>query len=195
MKVSKTLGAGVLSLGLVVGLAGFAGAASGTIDTTGPNSENEISYESSVDWDVENDNDLDFELDNEQRASSGEVEVEDNTTGGDATSGDAHNSYMVEGDVEIDNSGSTNGLGAVGSDSDHSATIENTGPRSENEVTFESEVDVNIDNDNDVNIDVDNEQSAYSGDAEVSGNTTGGSATSGSVSNTATATFNVRITN
>jgi len=196
MKLKKTLGAGVLSLGLVVGLAGFAGAASGTIGTTGPNSNNEISHESDMDWDVRNDNDLDLGNTNNQAAVSGEVTARGNTTAGDAHSGDAANSNAVEATVEFDNSGAAAGLGAVATPSgSDSASIENTGPRSNNEVTYESNVDVSVDNDNTVDITNTNTQSAASGSATVRGNTTGGNAMSGSVSNTSSSSFNVRVTN
>ncbi len=76
--IKKAAGAGVLSLGLVFGLAGFAGAASGTIGTTGPDSDNEITHESSVEMDFDNDNDLSFTNSNGQGASSGSAETEGN---------------------------------------------------------------------------------------------------------------------
>src|SRR5690606_27287632 len=46
-KIAKSAGAAVTSLGLVVGLAGFAGATSGTIGNTGPASNNQITSNSS----------------------------------------------------------------------------------------------------------------------------------------------------
>jgi len=193
--VKKAAGAGLLSLALVVGVAGFAGASSGTIGTTGPYSDNEIRHDSDVDIDVDNDNDVDLENRTDQRASSGDAEVKYNTEGGDATTGDAMNDSSVEATVEIDNSGSAGAWDGVASPQNNSGSINNTGPYSDNKVKFESDVDVDINNDNDVDIDNDVDQHAYSGDAEVRTNTTGGSATSGSVSNTSSSSFTVRITN
>lgn len=196
MKVKKTLGAGVLSLGLVVGLAGFAGATSGTIGTTGPDSQNEISNESLTEIDVENDNNLELVNENDQYASSGDAETEDNTTGGDATSGDAANGNSVDAMVEVDNSQAAGMLAEVSTGSEtNTGSITNTGPDSENEIEFESKVEVDVNNDNNIHIYNNNEQSAVSGDAEVEHNTTGGSATSGSVVNTSSSTFTIRVTN
>lgn len=194
--IKKAAGIGVLSLGLVVGLAGFAGASSGTIGTTGPDSENEVTHESDVDMDFDNRNDLNLDNRNDQYASSGEAEVEDNTTGKDAKSGNASNGNAVSATIQFDNSQTASSFdGAAGGSGSNSGTINNTGPDSENKVEFESRVDVDVDNDNDVRIDNDNDQTARSGDAEVRHNTTGGGATSGNVSNTSSSSFTVRITN
>src|SRR6478609_912761 len=94
--IKKAAGVGVLSLGLVVGLAGFAGASSGTIGTTGPDSENSITHESDVDLDFDNDNDIRLTNHNDQRASSGDAEANHNTTAGDAESGMASNDNSVD---------------------------------------------------------------------------------------------------
>jgi hypothetical protein len=83
----------------------------------------------------------------------------------------------------------------MGGNGSNSGTINNTGPDSDNSVRFESRVDVDVDNNNDVRIDNDVDQRSHSGDAEVTHNTTGGSATSGNVSNTSSSSFTVRITN
>lgn len=196
IKLKKTIGAGVLSLGLVVGLAGFAGAASGTIGTTGPDSHNEIMSESHYELDVENDNDIKLDNKNHQDASSGYTEVSDNTTGGDATSGDGANDNSVDAMIEIDNSQSAGVLNGVGSGSEHNTgSISNTGPDSENEIKFENKVEIDVDNDNNIRVYNNNHQVAESGAAVVKHNTTGGDATSGSVTNTSSSTFTVRVTN
>lgn len=195
--IKKAAGVSALSLALVVGVAGFAGASSGTIGTTGANSENEISHETSVEWDVDNDTDLDLTNKSHQYASSGDVEVKYNTTGGDAETGDATNSSSVSADIEVDNSSAASGAGELlgdGSDS-NSGSITNTGYNSENEVEFKSSTEVDINNDTDVDIYNHVDQKAKSGDAEVRYNTTGGDAISGNVSNTSTSSFTVRVTN
>ena len=196
IKLKKAVGAGVLSLGLVVGLAGFAGAATGTIGTTGPGSDNEISNESRTELDIDNDNDVRFNNKNHQYASSGDAEVKGNTTGGDATTGDSENDNSVDATIEIDNSQSAGAFDGVGSGGGSvSASIENTGPKSDNTVKSENKVDIDVNNDNNIHVYNTNDQVAKSGDAEVRYNTTGGDATSGSVTNTSSSTFTVRVTN
>lgn len=194
--IKKAAGVSVLSLGLVVGLAGFAGASSGTIGTTGPDSENEITHESNVDMDFNNDNDVNLTNKNDQHASSGKTEVRDNTRGGDAESGRAANANAVNANIQLDNSQTASGFdNLAGGGGSNSASINNTGPDSENEVKYESRVNVDVDNDNNIHVYNNNDQYARSGDAEVEHNTTGGSATSGDVSNTNSSSFTVRITN
>ena len=196
IKLKKAVGAGVLSLGLVVGLAGFAGAATGTIGTTGPGSDNEISHESRTELDIDNDNDVKFNNKNHQYASSGDAEVKGNTTGGDATTGDAENDNSVDATIEIDNSQTAAAFDGVGSGGGSvSASIENTGPKSDNTIKSENKVEIDVDNDNNIHVYNNNDQVAKSGDAEVRYNTTGGDATSGSVTNTNSSTFTVRVTN
>jgi len=197
VKLKKAVGAGVLSLGLVVGLAGFAGAASGTIDTTGPDSNNEVTNETRTEMDIDNENDLRFNTKNHQYASSGDVEVKDNTTGGNADSGDGENNSTVEAEVEIDNSPSVAELAGIGSGGgENTGSIDGlTGPDSNNVIKSETKVDVDVNNDNKIHVYNSNDQVAKSGDAEVRHNTSGGDATSGSVSNTSSSTFTFRVTN
>lgn len=198
VEVKKLAGAGVLSLGLVVGMAGFAGAARGDIDTTGPRSNNEIRHNSRVDLEVDNRNDLDLRNRTEQSASSGDATVRFNTTGGEAETGSATNESTVDAWIEVDNSGAAGELSAIvdaGSAGSDTASIENTGPLSNNEVEFNSRVDVEVDNRNYVDVRNTVEQSAHSGDATVRFNTTGGDATTGDASNTSTSMFTVSISN
>lgn len=197
IKLKKAVGASVLSLGLVVGLAGFAGATSGTIGTTGPKSHNEISNKTHTDVKVSNDNDIRFSNKNHQYASSGKTQVKGNTTGGSATSGDSANQNTLNATVEVDNSGAAGVVDSVlGSGSEGGqASINNTGPDSQNKITSENNVKVNMNNDNDIHVTNNNDQVAKSGSAEVSHNTTGGDATSGSATNTSSSTFTVRVTN
>lgn len=196
MKIQKRLGAAVMSLGLVVGLSGFAGATTGTIDTTGPDSDNTIHSEWSQRVEVDNDNKVDLDNHNNQDAWTGEAKVKHNTNAGDADTGDARNANALTGSVTIDNSHSVP-TGAVGGSGggNHTATIRDTGPDSDNHVTYETTSKVEVDNDNDVYIDNNNYQDASSGDATVEGNTNGGSASTGSASNTNTTSLTVRITN
>src|SRR3990167_7196508 len=92
--VGKTLGAGVMSLGLVVGLSGFTGvanAATGSIHNTGPRSYNKVKSTTNKKVKVTNNNNLGVNNANSQSASTGNARVSFNTTGGDARTGAATN--------------------------------------------------------------------------------------------------------
>ena len=198
MRIQEKIGAGVLSLGLVIGLSGFAGATTGTIDTTGPGSDNRIESDTSYRVDVDNDNNLKVYNDNDQKAWTGDAEVEMNTTGGDAETGAAWNDNAFDAEVVVDNSASVAGaLGGVGGGgtTEHEATIENTGPYSDNKVEFESRTNIDIDNNNDLYVHNDNNQYASSGDAEVKYNTTGGNATTGDATNSNSTSVRFEVTN
>jgi hypothetical protein len=197
MKIQEKIGAGVLSLGLVVGLSGFAGATTGTIDTTGPDSRNTIRSDTSYRVDVDNNNDLKVHNDNDQKAWTGEAEVEDNTTGGDAETGAAWNDNAFDAEVMVDNSASVAGAmsGVGGGSGDVDATIENTGPDSRNEVRTESRTNIDVENNNNLYVHNDNNQYASSGDASVEHNTTGGNATTGDATNTNSTSVRFEVTN
>lgn len=197
-KIKQVLGASVASLGLVLGLVGgVVGAQSGTIDTTGPDSTNEIEYEMETEVEIDNDNDLSASNVNVQTAESGEAEAEDNTTAGDAETGMASNESSFEASVTVDNSA---GLSDVFADfeadsASFSGTIENTGPDSENTIEAETEIEIEIENDNNLTVTNTNTQIATSGDAEVEDNTTGGSAITGDVSNTSETSITFKVSN
>jgi hypothetical protein len=75
------------------------------------------------------------------------------------------------------------------------ADISNTGPDSYNKIEVETSNHVDIDNHNNVTINNNNDQTAITGDAKVSGNTTGGDATSGDAINRNTTSTSVGIDN
>lgn len=79
------------------------GSDSGTIDTTGPNSHNTILFNNSSKVKVTNNNNISIENNNDQEAVSGNARVQGNTTGGDATSGDASNISTTEVNLSITN--------------------------------------------------------------------------------------------
>lgn len=198
LELKKIAGVSLLSMGLVVGVAGFAGATTGTITNTGYDSTNEVEHKTSTNVDVDNDNEIKLRNDNEQRAWSGDSVVKFNTTGGGAMTGSASNANAVAGTVEINNAGATAAAGNWAGKSDASSStghISNTGADSRNQVKYEHRTDVDVNNTNDVYISNSNEQTAKSGDAAVLYNTTGGSASTGSVSNTSSSSFTVRVTN
>ena len=75
----------------------------GTIKNTGPDSENKIVTINKTSVNVENNNCLTVTTSNEQSASTGNASVKDNTTGGDATSGNASNSSSSSFTINIQN--------------------------------------------------------------------------------------------
>jgi hypothetical protein len=175
---------------------GVAAAQTASIDFTGPDSRNVIDVENDLDVDVDNDNDVDVTNVVNQDATSGDALVERNTEGGDAESGDAENSSDASTDVAISNSGLCDCLlGLGGGNHDWEATIDTTGPNSVNRINLSNDVDIDVDNDNDVDVTNVVDQDATSGDATVRRNTSGGSATTGSASNSSSLSTSVSISN
>jgi hypothetical protein len=194
-KIKLLRAAAVAVLGLSLG-AGVASAAPGdaSITNTGPDSVNTVRFNNDRDVRIRNDNDLSLRNNTPQRAESGDATVRHNTTGGDATTGAASNDSLMRVNATIDNSSTAALSGGNGSGS-ATGTIDTTGPDSVNRITFNNSSDVNVNNDNDVNITNNNRQTAETGNARVSGNTTGGNATSGDASNISTLDVTLKITN
>lgn len=194
--MKKLLGmvlAAIMSVGLTAGLAG---ASTGSIDTTGPDSENYVRFENESDVDVDNDTDVNADIVIDQNADSGNAKVRDNTTGGNAESGMAENDNSLEADLSIDNSSSSNAaLNGGNCGCDDEGRINKTGPDSTNNIVFSNSHMVEVENNTDVDFDVDVDQNADSGDATVEHNTTGGNAMSGSASNTSSVMFSLSLTN
>lgn len=193
MKVTRTITASVMALGLVVGLSGFAGAATGTISTTGPDSYNKVKSEVYRKVRVKNDNDLKVGNNNNQQAYSGDAKVKHNTTGGSARTGTAANTNTLNVSATVRNSLPSAAYSAPSSS--NSGTIRETGPDSTNIVSAKSVSKVSVKNDNDLKVYNNNNQTAVSGDAKVVDNTTGGSAVSGDARNTNNTTINFSVTN
>lgn len=76
-----------------------------------------------------------------------------------------------------------------------SCTISNTGPDSTNSCVVKDDFTCKVENNNKFTVINKNNQEAVSGDAKVSGNTTGGSATSGSATNSNGTVIDVSIDN
>lgn len=199
MKRLKTmLAAGLSSAGLVAGMAGFASAAPGSIDTTGPDSSNHVTSSTHVRTTVRNNNRVHVDSWNHQQANSGTATVTHNTEAGDASSGNAANHNSLDASLSVDNSQSTanaTNAAAMPANVDQSGSISDTGPDSRNEVRSTNDVSTNIDNHNDVSVYTTNNQTARSGNATVSDNTNGGSATTGDASNTNSTTIRFDVSN
>lgn len=183
-----------ISVGLALGMVSVAGASSGTIGTTGPDSYNKIKQETKTKMMVVNNNHASVMNNVSQMAHSGDAEVEHNTTGGAATAGAATNTNAVTTSYMVQNCDNC-GLAAVPASGSNTGTINTTGPDSYNKVEFETETLIMVKNTNDLTVNNNVEQRACSGEAEVEGNTTGGSATSGAATNTNTVTTTLNVSN
>ncbi len=170
------------------------GASDASIDETGPDSYNKVEFDNHFRTRVTNNNNASATNNNPQSASTGDAKVKHNTTGGDATSGDASNESNLDVSYNVDNSGGNWVTGWDGLDG-VSGDISNTGPDSRNKIEFDNNVRITVSNNNNLSVTNNNSQTASTGDARVSGNTTGGDATSGNASNTSNTTIEMEVTN
>lgn len=193
-KISRTVAASVASLGLVVGLVGVSSAATnGNISNTGQDSSNIVRSVDRNHTTVHNQNSATLTNNNPQWASSGSVHSAKNTTAGDAHSGNVTNTSSMRATVSYDN---TAGGGSGGSTSSNTTgTIHQTGQDSTNKVVSKTTNNTEICNNNEVTVTNNNWQAASSGSVSSYANTTAGDATSGNVTNTSTADFNVSYKN
>jgi hypothetical protein len=76
---------------------------SGSIDTTGPDSQNTVSSKTDVTTNLTNDNYLTVTNTSSQEASSGSAKVAGNTSGGSATSGSVTESNMTTVSLDVNN--------------------------------------------------------------------------------------------
>jgi len=196
-KLRTTLTAGLLSVGLIAGMNGLASAAPGSIDTTGPDSSNHISSTVRSNMRIRNNNHVSVYNHNSQQANTGNATTNHNTRAGSARTGNASNATTLNASMTVDNShAGTNNIMPVSTSSNNlGGSISDTGPDSANSVRSSVVNNVNVTNDNDLHVSNENWQEASSGDATVTDNTTGGSATSGNASNTSSTTLNFRVTN
>ena len=190
-RILRATAVALTSVGLVAGLSGIAGASSGSVSNTGPDSSNKIMSLVKNQVAVTNNNHVSLMNQNDQAASSGNTKVWGNTTGGSATSGNATTNNAANVSLSVKNTMPS----MSGASTSNTGTINTTGPNSDNKVLFIAKNDVTVSNDNSICIVNTNEQSATTGDATVSHNTTGGSATSGSATTSNSSSFNVSISN
>lgn len=174
---------------------GVAAASTASIDNTGPDSHQSVKLTNSNTVNLRNHNHLGVNNNNDQHASSGDAKVRDNTTAGDATSGDASNSNDVSTDVTVDNASSMSLGDLFGGSGNDDASIGTTGPDSHNTIEIKNTNKLDVHNDNHVYVNNNNNQGAWTGDASVSHNTTGGDATTGSASNDNSTSTSVSISN
>lgn len=191
-KLTKVIAVAVLALSLG---SGVASAATGTIGTTGPNSNNQVTVNNAATRSVQNRNNLSVYSSTYQRADTGDVDVTHNTTAGSARSGDAVADAWTGVDLDVRNTGAAMAAFAGSSTGSDSGSINNTGPDSNNQVTFNNANTTTVENDNCIRVTNHTSQNADSGNVTVSGNTTGGSATSGDATAIATTDVSVRVEN
>lgn len=191
-KAVRVAAATVTTLGMVGGFAGVVGA-SPSISNTGPDSYNKVKSHSSWRQRVTNNNSVGVSNNNPQSATSGDVKVKHNTTGGDAASGAASNTSSFSASVMLTNNtpGTPEGAGSGSND----GSIDTTGPDSTNVIKNSTSVHSSVTNNNTVSLSNTNSQSATSGSVKVSDNTTGGDATSGDAMNSSTSSFSINIAN
>lgn len=189
----RAAAATVLGLSLTTGIAA---AQTGTINQTGADSSNRVVSHVRNHRYVSNDNDVSLQSSNHQSGYTGDATTTRNTTAGDAKTGSVTNSHSMSAALTVDNSSSASaGSMASSPASTSNGSISNTGYNSDNTVKSVVSNSTVVRNDNDVHVSSYNTQTGSTGDAKVSENTTGGSATTGNVSNTSSDTFVLNIKN
>lgn len=129
------------------------------------------------------------------------------SSGGSAVTGDASNYNSTHISAAVNNSapatgsgsstyGSSMGMsGGSGGGTSSNNTISNTGPKSYNAIYATWKSSYKVVNDTDVSVNNSNYQTAKSGDATVSGNTSGGSAETGDATNYNATSISVVVKN
>jgi hypothetical protein len=156
--------------------------------STGSNSNNQINRNSETNLDINIQNDGRIVNNVDLSARTGDASVTGNTTGGNATTGDANavanifnlvNAMIAPGSSFI---GTINILGSLNGDillPSLLASIGQTGPDSTNAINSNNTTNANVTSFDNRSIANSTNLSASSGNAAVTGNTTGGSATTG----------------
>lgn len=192
-RLARATVAAVTILGL--GVPGIVGASS-SITTSGPGGYTSVITKNKNVVKVTNNNSLGLSASTAQYGSTGNVKTHKNTSAGDSASGDVKNSNAVAGDVTVDNSGSAaaTDCGCVGTSSPM-GNILTSGPDAVTKVETTNTNEVHLTNNNNIGVDSTVSQTGYSGNVNVSKNTTAGSAMSGSVMNTSSTVLSVSVTN
>ena len=196
----KSLFASVLfAVSVVAAPASVYAATTVTVSNTGPRSFNKVvvsAPKKSAKVKVTNNNNIGANLVTTQTAVSGNAKVKDNTTGGDATTGDAGNTNAVVAAITVTNPAPVS-LDCGCNNGDVMVTVEDTGPKSKNivEVTDNGSGGTKVTNNNNITISNITTQTAASGNAKVTDNTTGGNASTGAATNTNTTGLTINVTN
>jgi hypothetical protein len=110
MKSTRLIGTATVGCGVALFLAGGALASDVSIDTTGPQSLQDIKLQNSNEFKSSNFNFTNVLNSNDQQASTGNVTADDNTTVGGLSSGNASNNNSTSTSIGIHNDGLGAGL-------------------------------------------------------------------------------------
>lgn len=187
----RAAAATVLGLSLTTGVVA---ADTGDISHSGTGSANHITNTMTNTNDVRNRNNLDATNLSAQFGASGDATSNRNTAGGDATTGDVSNSNSLDATVAVDNS-SAGAMTMPGAGMGGAGSIDNSGTDSSNTITDKTTNTNTVQNTNNLAVTNVNMQMGTSGSATSSRNTNGGSATTGSVTNTSTSSFTFDVKN
>ncbi len=175
-------------------MAGVASAAP-SISNTGNGSTNKIKSKNVVKCKVINKNTVVVSNSNVQGSSTGKASVKWNTTGGDATSGDATNTNTTGLILGVTNAPTDSCSCGCGEFTALDGSIDQTGKDSWNVISWWNVNKQKTVNNNNVAVYNSSVQSASSGNASVNGNTTGGNATSGNASNSNSTSAEITVSN
>lgn len=175
-----------------------------TNQNTGPNSNNQINTGSNSSTNVNNVANSGINNNINSAAQTGNANVSGNTTAGNATTGNANtntNVFNFAGDLSSDNAvlvlvnvlghwvgailnlpQTGNSQAALLTGGETALTNQNTGPNSNNQINASSNSSTNINNTSNGTINNNINAGAISGDADVTGNTNAGNATTGDAS-------------
>jgi hypothetical protein len=112
MKSTRLIGTASISCGVALVLAGTSLASNVSLDTTGPQSVQDVKLHNSNEVDTSKLNFANVVNSNDQRASTGDVTAEDNNVVGGLSSGNAQNINSAKTSVSINNSPAIVGQGA-----------------------------------------------------------------------------------
>lgn len=186
----------ITSLGLTAGVAA-AQTGGGSISDTGPDSTAIIRTKIKTRTYLKNKNDLHVANNTSQTALSGNAIVEDNTDGDDATTGEASNTNSLSVAASVDNNTADTLAAALTGVPGYAGggDISDTGPDSYAKISTKVYTDTTVKNYNTLYVSNNTDQTALSGDAEVSHNTDGGDATSGDANNTNSTSVTLNVSN
>ncbi len=166
-----------------------------SVDASGPGAQVKVISKDKVRATVNNTTSATVNNTAYQKATSGDAKVTHSTTGGNATSGKAGNTAALSVSGTINNSSSLGDVSCGCAGMSGAVNVDASGPDSKVTVMSKDSTKITVNNTSNLSVNNKVTQTAYSGDASVTGNTTGGNATSGDASNSTTASVSFSVTN
>lgn len=193
-RLARATIAAVTVLGL--GVPSIVGATS-SITTSGPGAHTTVKSANKNDVKVKTNNNLNLSSNTTQTGKTGKVTTSKNTEAGDSASGDVTQDHSADATVAIDNSGVNAAAAATTPDCGCNAVgdILTSGPDATTKVETTNTNKIAVTTTNNVNLSNNVTQKGTTGDVKVEKNTSAGSATSGSVMNTTSSSFDISVTN